>query len=327
MHIRKSFRIAVRIKKRCLRFVRQPRSAGGCGRLAVRPAQNCIASNRIRSSGRFFGRSGRSPAGAALFPHRAGVSAEGGQFRFGQVSPRRSVMPTVVVRSAVGACGPPPMPGAAVRFSPPPHSSPAPCVPVRMGSCGAVCRLRLPADFPAAASGVREPPCGSAPPRIRAPRHASRCGCGRAAPFAGRGFRRTFPPQPPVSVRESPCGSAPPPAFVPRAMRPGADAVVRRRLPAAASGGPSRRSTSLPDVIRRTDVFRWPESRQRAFPPARLCVCCVCALRCGAALRSRPDRGTALPVGEPVSAGPSCRGAVYRGRRREAVRRVFRPPP
>ena len=144
-----------------------------------------------------FGRSGRSPAGAALFPHRAGVSAEGGQFRFGQVSPRRSVMPTVVVRSAVGACGPPPMPGAAVRFSPPPHSSPAPCVPVRMGSCGAVCRLRLPADFPAAASGVREPPCGSAPPRIRAPRHASRCGCGRAAPFAGRGFRRTFPPQPP----------------------------------------------------------------------------------------------------------------------------------
>ena len=150
-----------------------------------------------------------------------------------------------------------------------------------MRSCGAVCRPRLPADIPAAASGVRP---------------------GAAVRFSS------------------------PPAFVPRAMRPGADAVVRRRLPAAASGGPSRRSTSLPDVIRRTDVFRWPESRQRAFPPARLCVCCVCALRCGAALRSRPDRGTALPVGEPVSAGPSCRGAVYRGRRREAVRRVFRPP-
>ena len=218
-------------------------------------------------------------------------------------------------------------PGAAVRFSsPPPHSCPASCVPVRMGLCGAVCRLRLPADFPAAASGVREPPCGSALPRIRPPRHASRCGWGRAVPFAGRGFRRTFPPQSPVSVREPPCGSAPP-AFVPRVMRPGADGVVRRRLPAAASGGYSRRSTLLPDVIRRTDVFRWPESRQRAFPPARLCVCCVCALRCGAALRSRPVRGTALPVGEPVSAGPSCRGAAYRGRRREAVRRVFRPPP
>ena len=144
-----------------------------------------------------FGRSGRSPAGAALFPHRAGVSAEGGQFRFGQVSPRRSVMPTVVVRSAVGACGPPPMPGAAVRFSPPPHSSPAPCVPVRMRSCGAVCRPRLPADIPAAASGVRPGAAVrfSSPPRIRPPRHASRCGCGRAAPFAGRGFRRTFPPQ------------------------------------------------------------------------------------------------------------------------------------
>ena len=181
-----------------------------------------------------FGRSGRSPAGAALFPHRAGVSAEGGQFRFGQVSPRRSVMPTVVVRSAVGACRSFRCPGAAVRFSPPPHSCPAPCVPVRMRSCGAVCRPRLPADIPAA---------------------AHRCRTSSAE-------RTSF-------------------------------------------GGPNPASAHF-----------------------RLRACAfVASVRGGTALRSRPDRGTALPVGEPVSAGPSCRGAVYRGRRREAVRRVFRPSP
>ena len=198
-------------------------------------------------------------------------------------------MPTVVVRSAVGACGPPPMPGAAVRFSPPPHSSPAPCVPVRMGSCGAVCRLRLPADFPAAASGVREPPCGSAPPRIRAPRHASRCGCGRAAPFAGRGFRRTFPPQPPVSVREPPCGSAPPRIRPPPAMRPGADAVVRRRLPAAASGGHSRRSLRCPSGSRR--AVQLPP----AFVPPPPCAP-VRMRSCGAVCRPR------LPADLPAAA-------------------------
>ena len=125
-------------------------------------------------------------------------------------------------------------PGAAVRFSPPPHSCPAPCVPVRMRSCGAVCRPRLPADIPAA---------------------AHRCRTSSAE-------RTSF-------------------------------------------GGPNPASAHF-----------------------RLRACAfVASVRGGTALRSRPDRGTALPVGEPVSAGPSCRGAVYRGRRREAVRRVFRPSP
>ena len=235
-----------------------------------------------------FGRSGRSPAGAALFPHRAGVSAEGGQFRFGQVSPRRSVMPTVVVRSAVGACGPPPMPGAAVRFSsPPPHSCPASCVPVRMGSCGAVCRLRLPADFPAAASGVRP----GAAVRFSPPPHSSPAPCVPVrVRSCGAVCRSRLPADIPAAasgVREPPCGSAPPlhsshAPCVPVRMQ-SCGAVCRPRLPADLPAAAHRCRTSSAE---RTS-FGGPNPACAHF---RLRACAfVASVRCDAGRLSAPD--------------------------------------
>ena len=115
-------------------------------------------------------------------------------------------------------------PGAAVRFSPPPHSSPAPCVPVRMGSCGAVCRLRLPADLPAAAHRCRTssaertsfggPNPASAHFRLRACAFVAsvRCDAGRLSAPDPSGARRCpseslFPPDLPAAAPRTGAGA------------------------------------------------------------------------------------------------------------------------
>ena len=105
---------------------------------------------------------------------------------------------------------------------PPPHSCPAPCVPVRMGSCGAVCRLRLPADLPAATHRCRtssaertsfggpNPACAHFRLRACAFVASVRCDAGRLSAPDPTGARRCpseslFPPVLPVAA---PCTGA-----------------------------------------------------------------------------------------------------------------------